>query len=419
MKTFSHMALGAALVLGVAGGAMTDATPAFAQKKKEKEAAAKGPKLSKPVAALLSQAQAQQQAGNHAGAIPLLQQAQAVPEATTEDKLWTSKLLINSAQATKNNQLLQQSLEAALATNMVTPQEEVSFRGALRSLALQANNYPLAIQQAQRLVQLAPTDPKLQYELAGVYQMAKQPREAFAAIQKSIEAAKAAGQPVPEDHYKLAAKLALDNNMPAEFSAASSAWVAAYPSPANWRAVLSLFQDSAKLDDQGSLDVYRLMHTTGSLGSEKDYFEYAEAANRRGLPGEAKMILDEGLSKGMLSAGKPYTKELQAVVNPKVSRDKASLAGLEGEAKRGANGKLALSTGDAYLGYGNYAKAAEMYQTALQKGGVDAATVNTRLGIAHAKAGRKAEAEAALKAVQGGPRQQLAQYWLMWLGSRA
>lgn len=413
MKSISRLAVAAAL----AGLAIS--APAVAQKKDKAAAAQQGPKLSKAVGALLSQAQTAQGAGDHAGALTFLNQALAVPKATAEDKLWTYRLMLNSAQATKNTPLLQQSIEGSLATGMVTPADEVKFRGALRSLALQAKNYPLALQQGERLVALAPNDAKGHYELAQVYQLAGKPREAYAATTKAIEVGKASGS-VPEDYYRTAAKLALDNNMTAEFGAASAGWLAGYPTPENWRTVLALFLDSAKFDDQGSLDVYRLMHQTGALASEKDYYEYAETANRRGFPGEAKMIIDEGLAKGKLSTAKPYTKELQAVVNPKVARDKAALPGLEAEAKKGANGKLALSTGDAYLGHGNYAKAAELYRLALQKGGIDAATANTRLGLALAKAGQKAEAQAAFDAVSGGgARQQLAGFYKAWLSRQA
>ena len=412
MKSISRLAAAAVLA------AVTISAPAVAQKAKQAAAPA-GPKLSKPVQSLLAQAQTAQTAGDHPGALTLLNQALAVPKATAEDKLWTYRLMLNSAQATKDNALLKTSIEGSLSTGMVSPTDEVKFRTALRGLALQAKDYQGAIQQATKMAALSPNDAKLQYELSGVYQLANQQKAAYDAASKAIGIAKAAGA-VPEEYYKSAAKLALDNNMTTEFAATSAGWLGGYPTPENWRTILTLFRDSAKFDDQGSLDVFRLMHVTGSLASEKDYYEYAETANSRGYPGEAKLIIDEGLAKGKLSTAKTYTKELQAVVNPKVARDKASLAGLEGDSKKAANGKLALSTGDAYLGHGNYAKAIELYQLALQKGGIDAATANTRLGIAYGKAGQKAEAEAAFKAVTGGgPRQQLAEYWLIWLGRQA
>ena len=60
-----------------------------------------------------------------------------------------------------------------------------------------------------------------------------------------------------------------------------------------------------------------------------------------------------------------------------------------------------------HFGHGLYAEAAELYRAALQKGGEDPNLVNTRLGAALALAGRRPEAEAALRAVTG-PRADLA-----------
>jgi hypothetical protein len=57
-----------------------------------------------------------------------------------------------------------------------------------------------------------------------------------------------------------------------------------------------------------------------------------------------------------------------------------------------------------------------MYKLALQKGGVDAAEVNTRIGIALARSGDKAGAEAAFNAVQTGKRADLVKFWLAHLG---
>ena len=100
--------------------------------------------------------------------------------------------------------------------------------------------------------------------------------------------------------------------------------------------------------------------------------------------------------------------------------DKASLPGLAKDAAKAANGKLALSTGDAMYGYGQYADAAAMYKLALSKGGIDADTANLRLGMVLAKSGDKVGAEAAFKAVAGpGARKTLARYWLIWLSKKA
>ena len=65
----------------------------------------------------------------------------------------------------------------------------------------------------------------------------------------------------------------------------------------------------------------------------------------------------------------------------------------------------------------NMPKRPNFIGAALQKGGEDANLVNTRLGAALALAGRRAEAEAAFRAVTG-PRADLAGFWLAWLARR-
>src|SRR3546814_20129930 len=93
---------------------------------------------------------------------------------------------------------------------------------------------------------------------------------------------------------------------------------------------------------------------------------------------------------------------------------KASLPKLATQAKSAANGKLALGTADAYLGYADYAKAAALYQVALQRGGVAANVVNTRLGIALARSGQQYAAAAAFAKVSGEPRATIAKFWQAW-----
>ncbi|OYU73307.1 MAG: hypothetical protein CFE32_21295, partial [Alphaproteobacteria bacterium PA3] len=56
-----------------------------------------------------------------------------------------------------------------------------------------------------------------------------------------------------------------------------------------------------------------------------------------------------------------------------------------------------------------------LFRLAQKKGGIDADVVNTRLGIALARAGQKDAARAAFQAVNGAARKDVAQFWLLWL----
>src|SRR5438552_10562205 len=90
---------------------------------------------------------------------------------------------------------------------------------------------------------------------------------------------------------------------------------------------------------------------------------------------------------------------------------------LESAASKGlaaATAKASLANGDLLYGYGQYAKAAEIYRGALSKPGADAGLINLHLGMALARSGDKAGAAAALNAVTGA-HSDVAKYWLPYL----
>ena len=118
-------------------------------------------------------------------------------------------------------------------------------------------------------------------------------------------------------------------------------------------------------------------------------------------------MLDEGISRNMLEAAKPIVAQVMTAANRRTAADRAALPRVRAQAQAAAVGAPARTAADAHFAFGQYAEAAELYRLALQKGGEDANLVNLRLGAALALAGRRPEAEAALRATTG-PRADLA-----------
>ncbi len=409
------MVLGRASAAALAAMLLMAMPQAAMAQKKGKAAAAPSFKFSKPVQSLLAQAQKAQQAGDGAGALALLQQAEALPNKNADDVYMINMMSLNAAITLKDNALIEKSLEGALASGRLPQEEEIKFRRNLGAMALQRNDTNKAVAEFEKLLAITPNDAEMMVEVAELQRRQGLNAKAIQTLNQAI-ATKAQGeQKADEAWYRRALAIAYDAKLPAETVSTSEALVRAYPNGTNWRDVLIIYRDNAKLDDQGNLDVLRLMRQNNALAGERDYAEYAETAAIRGLPGEAKAVLDEGIAKGALQAGKPLVKELAASVSPKIASDKASLPGLERESNAAKNGRMALATADAHLGYGNYAKAADLYKLALQKGSVDSALVNTRLGLALAKTGNKEGADTAFKAVAGAPRDQLSRFYQIWL----
>ena len=394
-------------------GATVSAAPVMAQKKAE---APKPPKLTKLVAAALGEAQKLQAAGDHAGALAKIVEAEAVPGPTADDAYFTAAIKLNSAVATKNNPLIEDAITKMLATGKVSAADEPKFVKTLGSLAMERKDYNTATKAFERLTAMNPNDADNQIALAELYYAQKQSGKAVETINKAIAANTAAGTKPLESWYRRALGIAYDGKVAGAVTPASLALISAYPNPVNWRDAVLITRDSfPKIDEQTELDMLRLQAATGALTGERDFVEYADTALGRGLPGEAEYAIAQGIAKNMLTQTKPLIAELKRTAAGKVGADKASLPGLERDSK--TNPKLALGTGDAYYGYGEFARAAALYRLAVGGAGVDPATANLRLGAALARAGDKAGAAEALKLVKGGIREELARYWLVFVGA--
>lgn len=414
MKAIGKVALGMMLALGLMA-------PAGAQSRnKDKKAEAKPPKLSKGVATALSAVQEALKKNDTATALTQVRAAEAVPNGTAEDRFYIAQFKLQIAQTTQDEALLKEGIEGSLASDRLPPDQQAKYVRNLAGLAVRANDYVAATAQYERLAALTPNDPVVLSDLASIYIRTKQTPKALATIDKAIAVTEAAGQKPIEQLYANRTQLAYDNKMTAEVDTNALALVRAYPSQKNWNFALFSWRGSNKTDEQMDLDWFRLLRGSGAITSEGEYLDYAATAQQRGLPTEAKAVLDDGIAKGKVDAAKPNAKELRQLLTPaKIAADKASLPALEREARAAKTGRVARATADGYLSVGDFAKAADLYRLALSKGGEDANLVNLRTGYALAMTGDKAGADAAFAAVTGSARAGLARYYRVWAAQRA
>ena len=233
-------------------------------------------------------------------------------------------------------------------------------------------------------------------------------------IALGMSKSKASGTKISEDYIKHAVAFAYDAKSPQTAELARE-WVAAYPTPKNWRDAIKVYTALSPASDSELIDIYRLQRATGALAGEGDYGRFAATLDSKGLVGEAKAVIEEGYRNGL--ARSSNMSALLGQASAKVAADKASLASGATKALAGSSAKPLLTTGDAFYGYGDYAKAAELYRAALGKADVDAGQANLRLGTALTMSGDKAGAKVALEAVTGA-KADIAKYWLVYLAQR-
>jgi predicted Zn-dependent protease len=283
--------------------------------------------------------------------------------------------------------------------------------------AFSAGDFERTDRLLSRVLEAQPNNPVFLADYGQLKARRGDRAQAVAYLLRAIAAQEASGRAAPEAWHLRATALAADGRLAPQGIAAARGLVAAYPSPLNWRDALLTYRELTPPDPALDLDVRRLMRAASAFAGERDYIEFAEALNRASLFGEAKSVLDEGISRNMLEAAKPVVAQPLAAANRGQAAGRAALSRLRTQAQAGTTGAPARAAADAHFSYGQYAEAAELYRLALQKGGEDANLVNLRLGAALALAGRRPEAEAALRATTG-PRGDLAGFWLAWLARR-
>ncbi|MET4898534.1 hypothetical protein RN629_15470 [Sphingomonadaceae bacterium jetA1] len=430
MKIIPKLALAAALAAGVGGVALT--TPAVAQKKAKGEEAG-GLKLSPEALKAAQAAQPVLQQKNFAAAEPLVA-AVAAAAKTEDDKYIAAAMryelesgkLFAAQQANPNapidESVLAKPLDALIASPSTPAADKPRYVYRRGALAYNGKQYPVALQYFQQAKQLGYNDPNLPMLIVKSKIEMGDVAGGNAELASVIDQMNASGQKAPEDYYKFAIGRANKAKLVPETLGWMRKWIAAYPTAQNWRNALVIYGlqpgSLATLDKNQRLDLFRLMRVSKSLADQNDYMEYAQYATDKGLPAEAATVLKEGMATGKIPAGNATAKAMLSAAEAK-TRQEGSLASTEARAKAAGDGKIAALTAEAYYGQGNYAKAVELYRLALQKGGIDANEVNTRLGIALAAQGDKAGAKTAFDAVQGAPRADLAGFWKTWLETQA
>ena len=338
---------------------------------------------------------------------------------------------IQIARQRADAQMLGQAVDAMASSGLATNEEMSSLLANQAARALQVNEYQRAERLIARATELAPGNAALLADHAQIRSQQAQAltrdtrrqaeaqaafADAVSKLQRAIEVQAASGQAVPQSWYLRGLALANDSRLAPQAAALGRGLVSAYPSPSNWRDALLTYRQVAAADPALDLDIRRLIRASGALAGERDYLEFAQAL-RTGNPGEAKAVLDEGVSRGMLDSTEARVRSAITAATRPASAERTGLPRQRTQAMAAATGALARAAGDASFGHGQFAEAAELYRAALQKGGEDPNLVNTRLGAALALAGRRAEAEAAFRSVTG-PRADLAAFWLAWLSRR-
>ena len=339
--------------------------------------------------------------------------AQAVAT-TPEDKYLLAQFQLKIALAANNNAGIGAAIDSMAASGLVDNAKLASLYRGLGGTYYNAKQFDQAAAAFERALARNPNDLEAM-KLVGESRLAQGNKaEALAAFQKVMLARKSAGQKPEEELYKRSVQIAYDVKSPSTTQIARD-WVAAYPTPGNWHDAVAIYRNLNRPDVEGTLTMLRLLRAAGAMTTPGDYALYASAAADQLNFNEAQAVIDEGIAAKKID---PASVQFKDIIPPLRNKPKATAADLAEASKTAQSGMALLRIGDRYYAMRDYSKAVELYKKAMGKPGVDPDLANLHIGFALAAAGDKAGATAALNGVKGS-RAEIAQYWLLYLQSKA
>ena len=325
---------------------------------------------------------------------------------------------------TEDMVLYQHGLQNVVDAGLGTPAERQANQAKLGFLSYQNQDYTTAVKVLTPLVAANASDDNVPVVLAVSYVNLNQSAQALAALKTAVDARRAAGAAVPKDWFMRANAIAFNGKLSAQGNEWAQLLAANDPTPENLLIAETLVRDYSSYDNPEVLDCVRLAWRSGAMTVKSDatvqeYRQFLSAADPRRYPGEVLSVVDAGVAIGALAANATAVSEPRATASKLVAADRASLPAFYKDALAPqASGKTIVAAADALLSYGENAKAAELYQLALAKPGIDTNTVLNRLGMAQVGAGDYAGAQATLAKVEGR-RKPLAGLWSIYAKAKA
>ena len=349
--------------------------------------------------------------------------AEAFPNRTPYENYVIDRMKLALGSATQNDAMAMSSLESIIASKRLPPKEQNEFVLALANYHYNRKEYPKAIELFKRY-QAEGDNPlrvrnaiiRAQY-LSGDYASAK-----TGLLEVVAENDKAGKAPEMEDLRLLASSGAKLKDVPT-YTMATERLVAYYPTDDYWTDLLHRMASKPTFDEKLQLDVWRLEMQAQSVLAPEEYTELGELALLAGYPTEAKKALDAGFTANVLGTGTSAAKhkQLRDKANKGAADDAKNIGTGEANAIKAKDGLPLVNLGFAYVTMDQFDKGIPLMEQGIAKGVAKRPQeAKLHLGIAYAKAGRKADAIKVFEGIKGEDGiGDLARYWMLWLNRPA
>lgn len=375
-RIMTRAALAALLMCGASVAFVAPATAAD-----DKISAAVGKPLNDAIAALGTK--------DYKAALAAVQVAQQVPNRTPLEDLKINQILTIIDVNLQDFAGADAASEAAADSPALTDADKKSITHDALLLSAQSKHWQKTVAYGKTLEAINGLDAPTLADLAVAYYNLNDMANAQAYAQKSVDAAKAAGQPPDQAAQEILMNASAKAN-PAVAEQMLENIVAQGNNPEDWNRLIDYNFGAAGMNDVLAMDLYRLKYLTKSIRGD-DATLAGRLGNQLGYFGDAIAIME---------AGGVHNADLSNA-RTNAARDQASLSGQISEAKK-SSGQVAVKVAEGLYGYGRFAEAEEIARDAMAKGGMKVpAEAPLLVGMSQVGQGKNADAVATFNAISG------------------
>jgi tetratricopeptide (TPR) repeat protein len=375
----------------------------------------------------LQQAEALIQKHEYQAALKKTQQASAVGGLTPYESTVIAEVRGEAAAGAGDYAQAANAYQAVLASGSVPKATQLQLIQAVSGFYYRAKDYPNAVAWVNRYIGAGGEDSQTRALLAQSYYQEADYRHAEQAVLEAQKVAQSTDQALTEGQLQILADSAQKLGDLEGYTRALDALLMAYPNRRYWaEAIVSLAAQSG-FPDRLALDVYRLRRATGTLTAAGDYEDYAERAILVGQPVEAKSVIDEGFSYGILTdaTDSGHAERLKTLAWKDAQADTQGLSTRVEQAKASEDANVLTATGIDLVDQGQPSQGMDLIQSGVEKGGLDHPEEDLNLGIVYLTANSKDDAIRSFQKVivdsessnQQSPEAALARLWLIYAQS--
>ena len=410
------------IVVAALGLTVSTVTPLGMSSAQAQTAAAPTNTLSPEIFKLVKPAQELLAAKKYAEAQVILTQIDAIQKKTPFEAYYAETLRATIAQGTGDKVATVKAYRTLVESGQMPPAEMIKTIQQIGVRYYELKDYPEAITWLTRYLKEAGEDRSMRMLIIQAYYLTGDFNRTTTELRTLIQADEKAGIKPKQETLQLFASAIVNTKDKAAYTEALEKFITYYPKKEYWADLLHRMESKPGFAERLILDTYRLQFAANAMSTANDYVDMGQLAIAAGFPGEAKKVIDEGYTSGIMGGGSPADiktqQKLRDQANKFAADDLKTIANGEADAnKPGKDGNALANLGFALVQAGQFDKGLSLIERGIARG-LGKRTEDGKLhhAVALVLAGRKDEALKVFATVGGTEgAAELARYWTLHL----